>query len=361
MISAAQFKAELEHIRLIHFSVILVTAALLSFSWSAQSDSELPTQLTSFEQALNLLNSGDLHGSLKILSPETVQYAEDQARISFQSSIQPRLRWHVPFNESDTYPRLAVFVAAPSPIDLTASLESIKAQLEGTSSTPPSSGSDPWRALVFNHVRPIGNTLSTWIQETTEAINKEQAISQGPQVDSVEFEKSDSSTTGRMRLHTVIFQTKRSSTESTTFVRPHRASFDFEFSADEIPTPLSPAWLWSRHPLIAENWEQLKMRNLSESKQWAKQQARKSLKERRVEILGLKFDGPQIAISGPTVLVFMLVYLSAYLIYLYEKTTTFGLTKDLVVLSPWTATPRAAGTPSSELGDTGAMLTAESS
>jgi|SRR5215213_200761 len=326
----------LQHIRLIHLSLLVVSATITYMvlsTWS--SANELVIDLNDFTQTIqNAAQSGK--------DPQKLaDILQDWRKIGIEptkKSIEAQLGRTIAFNVGHDPLRILGVTPGPLPSEFK-SLEESRSELERRSWTievPDGIQSDlsdvrDWvlgvsaQGDLFTNSRPaISMDIKSWPSDAQPAQPGHADLEVNITVMVTEYERTAN---GNMQ--------PKSSPKFFTHTFQNK-----EWLSRSVSVSLTPEWLSTRFYWMTTYWNSIKFYPYQRALDWANNQRTEELKSRNPNLFGIEIKGQHIGYVGPLLTGCLLVYLLSYLTqlnsFVKQDNARSGALSEM--LSPWIGT-----------------------
>ena len=324
----------LEHIRTVHFSLIIVLATLsylVITNWN--SSNELLDQLQKLTQTANNLSDDSLRGNPENLRP-VLGISLDRPEGQLQRQVSVALGQSTEFKEGTNAFLYAGVQLLPG-ATTNRTLFQLRTDLESTT----------WFALTASDVTNFNAgdvaAIKTWMASRNSASGyigfaSEFSMPSNTQPNTALAE-------GSLRVSAIlptygpepVHPNKRQGFEPLRITptdlayEPCLTALRATFVITNISCHLPPGWFTSHFPALERSWHSVRGLSLLNAKTWARAQRVAGLKGRTLDLIGFEIKAEHIGWIGPAVVVVLLLYLGLYLSELK------GLKASRPKLIPW--------------------------
>lgn len=332
-----QFDEYLQHIRLIHLSLLVVSATityLVVSTWSAAN--ELVIDLNEFTQMIeNAAQSNQEPQRLAAVLPDWRKIGIEP----IQRSIEEQVGRAVSFSDPDRGLRILSVEPGPLPSEFK-SLEDSRSELErrrwlievpdriqsdlsdvGNWVPAISARADPNYPLNIRITPTIRMNIKSWPSDTQPGYADLEAVVTFTET---EFERNANGN---------VQPKQQVRTFNQTFVNK-------EWKSRKTLVSVTPDSLAKRFYWMTNYWDSIKSYPYQRALDWANNQRTEELKSRNPNLFGIEIKGEHIGYVGPLLTGCLLMYLLSFLIQLYRLTEQDGAGVRAAggMLSPWIGT-----------------------
>lgn len=327
----------LEHIRLIHFTLLLACGTIIYLvlsSWTPAN--ELVLDLKGY---VNLLNKvGKTYENDEVLA-EILPDWEAVGVAPAQRALSERLGMRVVLHDQS---RKLLKIVSKEPAAFPDTFESLGDARNALEKVR-------WKFIVVGDMRDDAADVRQWLRETTE--NGKSPNHNGWREPLIllnvkgwpfnaEANRMEALAEVEVRLvEDLVIRTGSAAGSSAMYTfRTHSKSFgDRVLAADEHSKSLPAPWLSQRFPWLTKHWDSVKALPHERALAWAEDQRVEGLRSRNPSLFGIEIKGEHLAYIGPFIVVAGLLYLLSFLVQLERYLSRGGRDEQAgaPALSPW--------------------------
>ncbi|CAD7849798.1 MAG: hypothetical protein [Olavius algarvensis Delta 4 endosymbiont] len=324
----------LKHIRLVHYTLVIVSFTVFYIVVSVWSDSpELLAEFEKFETAVERIQSDDLF-FLMLLPKKWHQAKIGKLIDDINKIIEPENNRRVQVKNQHFIPILKKITKLQKVDDIlvrwpdiqTSSIENLRNSIENRE----------WQIEKISQVGVDRSTklkINEWIRKNikgkTDFLAKGTYYAKDLFILDLSLKKMIGVKKKEVSISLGMDHMFLSTEENSLPVKIGMLKEEFFLSGEteNENVRMPQGWFKKRenYPRIYTHWDEIKHKTISEAKQSLKEKMTERLKGRSTNMLGIRISGPDIGYMGPLAIIIILLYLVNYEYYLY------GLLKNRIV------------------------------